>query len=71
MPKYEVIMTRDITESCTVVTEAENEEQAAENAFEACVYAPQGGDTCTKWVTDDMSADHPYDTGIQEKKDNE
>jgi nicotinamide mononucleotide (NMN) deamidase PncC len=60
MPKFTVILTRDVTESCVIEVEADSEEVAAEMAHEAL---SQGeGD----WTVDDGSCgtSSPYITDI-------
>lgn len=59
MPKFELILTRDVTESVTVTITAENEGEAAVKAIE---HPPELG-----WELDDGNLnDDPYVTDIEE-----
>ncbi|MBF0093062.1 MAG: hypothetical protein HQL34_00805 [Alphaproteobacteria bacterium] len=61
MPRYTVIVTRDITESTIVVVDAETEDQAEEAALEKL-----RNDTEAQWDVDEGSWNNsdPYVTGI-------
>lgn len=61
MPRYTVIITRDITESTIVVVDVETEDQAEEAALEKL-----RNDAETQWDVDEGSWNigDPYVTGV-------
>lgn len=65
MPRYEVIITRDITESTTIVVSADNQEQAEDVAL-----ANLSRQDITIWEVDDGSegSNDPYVTNIEESE---
>ena len=65
MPKYQIIITRDITTSATLDVVAENEEQARE---ETIIRAWNSNDRDLEWQPDDVDWTHsePYVTDITE-----
>jgi hypothetical protein len=75
MKKYQVIMTRDITESRIVTVRANSEEEASEYAYDAVLDYTNEDDAqivkLSKWQTDDCSCgtSSPYETGIEEVKE--
>ena len=66
MPKYTVIVTRDLTESTLIEVEAVNADAAELVAFETVLNAPAFDGTYPKWEIDDGSWDHsePYVTDV-------
>jgi hypothetical protein len=66
MPKYTVIVTRDLTESTVVEVEAVNEDAAELVAFEKVLNAYAFDGTSPVWEIDDGSWDHssPYITDV-------
>ena len=66
MPKYTVIVTRDLTESTIVEVEAVNEDAAELAAFEKVINAPVFDGTYPNWEIDDGSWGHssPYVTDV-------
>jgi hypothetical protein len=63
MPRYEVIITRDITESTVLEVEADNQSEAYNAAYDALY-----GRTDIVWEVDDCSWDNsdPYVTNVSE-----
>lgn len=61
MPKYTVILTRDVTESCIVHVEAPNG-----GAAEDVALAALRGQDAPKWVLDDNYDRRPYVTDVSE-----
>jgi hypothetical protein len=63
MPRYTVIITRDVTESCVVEVQAKSKIFAADKAFK---WLAQSDDP--KWTVDDGSGDNsdPYITDCSE-----
>lgn len=66
MPKFNVLMTRDVTESCVISVEAETEAEAIESAGALLSMTDAPG-----WSLDDASAtsSHPYATSCDEVDD--
>lgn len=64
--KYQVIVTRDVTESTVVVVEADSESEAEDEALKAITV----GDGDTSWEIDDGSWDigSPYVTDVTEEE---
>jgi surface antigen len=68
MPKYSVLVTRDITESTDVLVEAKSVEEA-----ETIALAKARDDVSLEWTIDDGSV-HPEDayvTNVEEKEEGE
>ena len=63
MPKYEVVFTRTITESTTVVVSAPDSKQAEDSALTSLWYHENDG-----WEVDDVPADEPCITSVEEVK---
>jgi hypothetical protein len=63
MPKYTVIITRDITESTVIEVEADNHDAAEELAYNTLLQQESG-----TWEVDDGSWDNsdPYVTDVSE-----
>lgn len=57
MPKYRVVLTRDATESCDVIVEADNPQQANEAALEQ---AGSYGENFETWTLDDGNMHRVY-----------
>jgi hypothetical protein len=60
MPKYRVILTRDITESTVVEVDAENQAAAYDAAYDV-LYSMEA----PVWEVDDGSGDTPYVTDVE------
>jgi hypothetical protein len=56
MPKFNVLVTRDTTESTVVDVEADDAEQAKENALHEARLSPENFD----WTPDDCMGGEPY-----------
>lgn len=63
MKTYDVILTRDATESVTVRVEAENESEAEEKGREK---DGMGGWNITGWELDEGNCHDVYTTGVDE-----
>ena len=62
MPKYRVILTRDITESTVIEIEAKNQEAACDGAYDVLYNMSD-----SVWEIDDgCETDPPYVTGVEE-----
>jgi len=61
MPKFEVVVTRDCTESIVIDVTAENEDDAREVALAQTKAKP-----FEAWERDDCSSSKPYTTGCEE-----
>jgi hypothetical protein len=62
--RYEVIMTRDVTESAVVLLDASSEEEAKELAYQKVAW----GLGLVAWTLDDIGDSPPYCTGCEPKK---
>ena len=61
MPKYEVVFTRTITESTTIIGYADDLEQAKDAALEL-LWSLESAD----WEVDDVPAGEAYITSVEE-----
>ena len=61
MPKYEVVFTRTITESTTVVVSAPDRKQAEDAALTSLWYHENDG-----WEVDDVPAGEAYVSSVKE-----
>jgi len=66
MPKFQVIVTQDTTESTFVTVEAASEEEAAEKATTLADKFP-----LSKWERDECANSDPYVTGCDPEEDDD
>ena len=60
MKKFQFIITRDITESCVIIVEGKDEDEATDAALGRVF------DNDIKWETDDGNWARPYITDVEE-----
>ena len=71
MPKYQVTVTRDITESVTFTVEAEDDGDAHELAIERALAAGRMVEPALVYERDECGCSAPYVTGEPEEVNND
>jgi hypothetical protein len=68
MPKFTVIVTRDVTESAFLTVEADDEDKAHALAMEKADAAEQVGGPILTYERDECATSDPYITGCNEEE---